>query len=369
MKFGISRWIAAAAIMLAATAQLPAQQVQLTNNYDETEQPVGPVDPQEYQGPQQCGPGGCYGEQCGNCGQCGDACGCERPWNPAIADHCPRFGIYTFSGVESWRGVADGAGPNNNGFFSGLNAGMPIRGLDALGIGLQAGFNSGVYDLMGRPTNGANEANQTQQQYFFTYGFFRRADCDRPLSFGVVQDWSVNNNFGTTSNEPTLNQYRAQIAWATSACNEFGIWATWRDRTYTQAPGTAPGRTFRAFNQTNFFWHRKWCYGGADSWVWLGFPSRSRLDPVNGGTLGEIIAGGMFNVPINDRIAMFMNVNYMKPSARGGVPGSREETFDAGVGLAFYPGCTARSRTVAGRSWMPLMPVANNGNFFVDSAP
>ncbi len=372
MKLGVIRSTAWFAAVLLAALPAFAQDIQLTSNYDEIQPPANLAD---VQGDQGYGPQpGC--EQCGgqcNCGQCdcNPYCsdGCERPWYPAIADHCPRFGVYTFAGASSWRGVSDGTGPNNNGFFSGLNVGLPFRNLDQYGIGVQGGLSSGFYDLMGRPTNGADEANRVQQQHFVTYGLFRRADCDRPISVGVVHDWMINDNFGANSNEPTLSQFRAQVAYATSACNEFGVWATWHDRGATQGAGTNIPRTFRSVNQTNFFWHRKWCYGGADSWVWLGFPNRTRLDRVLGGTLGEIIAGGMMNVPINDRVSLFTNINYMKPSARGGVPGSREDTFDFGVGLAFYPGCTARSRTVAGRSWMPLMPVANNGNFMVDRTP
>jgi len=196
-----------------------------------------------------------------------------------------------------------------------------------------------------------------------TYGLFRRADEGKPLSWSVVQDWSVNENFGTTSNEPTLSQWRAQIGLATSGRNEFGAWAAWRDRGATQN-----GVSFRAINQTNFYWHRKWLYGGSDSWVWLGFPSYGRLNQAAGagGSIGEIIAGGHFNVPVNDRMSVFANVQYMKPSARGGVFASTEDFYNLSIGMSFFPGMTARSRTVAGRSWMPVTRVANNGSFMID---
>lgn len=394
MKFGLKRWLALIAGVLMSGGQVSAQQPMLHGNYDDTMSPaassmVAPYGQDVGYGYQPVNyndtgyadgtyPDGTYpqegyadgGQACGNCGQC-DACNPRRrEWFPAVADHCPRYGIYTFSGFESWRGVSDGGGPNNNGIVGGLNVGLPVRPLSAFGLGMQMGISAGAFDLMGRPTNGANEANQAQSQYMITYGFFRRADCDRPFSFGVVQDWSVNNNFGTLSNEPTLNQWRAQLGYALNDSNEIGVWAAIRDRQYTQTiPGglAAPATvTFRPINQTNFFWHHKWCYGGADSWLWLGFPSRGRLNAAQGGTIGEIVFGGMFNVPIGDRMALYSNVQYMRPSSNGGVAGSTEDFFDFGVGLAFYPGATARSRTVAGRSWMPLMPVANNGSFLVD---
>ena len=37
------------------------------------------------------------------------------------------------------------------------------------------------------------------------------------------------------------------------------------------------------------------------------------------------------------------------------------------IGLAFYPQRNARSSTVAGQCWMPLLPVANNGYFLVNT--
>ena len=41
--------------------------------------------------------------------------------------------------------------------------------------------------------------------------------------------------------------------------------------------------------------------------------------------------------------------------------------FDIMSGISFYPSGNARTRTVAGQSWMPYLPVANNGSFMVDT--
>ena len=61
--------------------------------------------------------------------------------------------------------------------------------------------------------------------------------------------------------------------------------------------------------------------------------------------------------------ALFSNFEALRPT--GGI--SHHAIYDFMVGLNFYPARNARSTTVAGRAWMPYMPVANNGSFLVDS--
>jgi hypothetical protein len=58
----------------------------------------------------------------------------------------------------------------------------------------------------------------------------------------------------------------------------------------------------------------------------------------------------------------------MHPSAAPGAAASQQETWDIGFGIAFYPGCNARTHTVSGSCFMPLMNVANNGSFMVDAS-
>ena len=155
---------------------------------------------------------------CGN--SCSEGCECEsacnvRPLCRPYSESCPRVGLYTYAGFESWRGVSDGL-TNNNGAFTGANMGIPIPKLKDYGFGLQLGATYGVYDWMGRATNGSDEANRSQQQVFITAGVFRRADEDCGWSGGFVHDWMVNDNFGTLSMEPYLGQWRAQVGYAMS---------------------------------------------------------------------------------------------------------------------------------------------------------
>ncbi|MCC6125204.1 MAG: hypothetical protein IT426_09600 [Pirellulales bacterium] len=284
----------------------------------------------------------------------------------AFADPCPRVGFYAVAGIESWRGVSDGI-TNNNGAFAGLNLGAPLRWISEWGFGWQLGGTFGVYDWMGRATNGSFNASQAQDQEFITTGVFRRANENSPWSGGMVYDWMVNKNFGTLAQEPFLGQCRAQLGYALSGRNEIGVWGTWRDRSSTRDYFTPElPITYRPIGQINAFWHHKMSEYGADTWFWMGLPSQNRLNDAFGGVLHDITLGASAQVPMSDRLALSADFQYAKAAARQGVVGSLEDAFDVRIALVFYPGRCARSRTVAGRAWMPLMPMANNGNFLVD---
>ncbi len=296
----------------------------------------------------------------GDCGACGNDCSL-----PAVCDDCPNYGFMAFLSYDSFRGVADQSW-QNNGVVTGFNFGSRLGVLsDLTGIGFQIGGSIGVYDWSGTDYRLQNQ-NLAETQGFFTFGLFRRATDTSKWNIGVVQDYMYNNNFGVLGQNPMLSQMRGQLGYCTSASNEFGVWGAWRVLSSgTIVQGNAPVR-YAAVQQLNAYWHHKWTPGGGDTWFWVGRPEQSRL--TRDGSLGEFIAGASGNVPLNDRVALFALAEYMHPSARPGPQGSEEEQWNFTIGLAFYPKPNARSRTVAGRCWMPLMPVANNGLFLVDTS-
>ncbi len=284
-----------------------------------------------------------------------------NPWCPNC-DDCPLRAFTIFVGYDSFRGVTDD-GWQNNGIHTGLNYGTRLGWFSELtGIGLQMGGSAASYNWSGndyRPDSGA------QTQGFVTYGLFRRANATSHWSAAFVQDWMLNSNYGVFSQNPTLSQWRGQVAYAISARNEFGLWGTQRFlNDYRNVAGVGP-TTWRAVNQLNFFWHYKWTPGGADTWLWIGKPENDRLS--GGGSLGDYVVGALANVPLNDRIGLYTQVQYMHPSARPGPAGGEENEWNFSIGLSYYPSRNARSNTVAGQCWMPQMPVANNGYFLVDT--
>ncbi len=293
-------------------------------------------------------------------------CNCDESlegW-PVACDEAPTSSVALLVGYDAWRGVQDD-GWENNGVHAGANFGTRLGEFsDLTGIGMQAGGTVGVYNWSGTDyrLTGNNEA---QVQGFITYGLFRKATEQAPWSATLVQDWMLNDNFGVFAQNPALSQLRAQVGYATSACNEFGVWGAWRVTDDTHNIFGVGPTTWRPLNQINAYWHHKWSRGGGDTWLAIGLPEQTRL--ADGGSLGDYIANALANLPLNDRVALYASVTYMHPSASAGPQGSEENAWNFTVGLAFYPGANARSSTVAGQCWAPQLPVASNGSFLVDT--
>ena len=122
---------------------------------------------------------------------------------------------------------------------------------------------------------------------------------------------------------------------------------------------------YRSLNQANLFWHHNF-NSGANSWLYFGFPQQTTISQ-GGGSLGSFTMGAELTVPISEKIALYAEGTYMRPSASASFSAALESAYTIGFGLAFYPGGSAATRTVAGNCWMPYLPVANNGSFLIDS--
>jgi hypothetical protein len=278
-------------------------------------------------------------------------------------DACPAHALVGFVAYDSFRGVADDSW-QNNGISTGVNYGTRLGRLsDWTGIGFQIGGSVGVFDWSGADYRPRPDAATTQG--FVTYGFFRKPTEGCRLGGAVVQDWMITNNYGVFSQDPTMNQWRGQIGYATSETREFGVWGTWRGSTYTHNVPGVGSTSWRSVNQINPFWHQKWRRSAADTWLWVGLPERDRLS--GGGSLGQYIAGAAANVPLNNSVSLYTLVTYMRPSAATGPVGSTEDAWNFTIGVTITTGRAARSSTVAGNGWTPMLPVANNGYFYVDT--
>lgn len=295
--------------------------------------------------------------------QCADTAGGMDDFQRAICEECPKWGLQTFVGYDTWRGISDDSW-QNNGIHVGANLGSwlgPIS--EATGIGFQIGGSVGVYDWSGAEYRPRDSAVETQG--FITYGLFRKPNANSKWSSAVVQDWMLNNNFGEYSQNPTLSQIRAQLGYAWSASNEIGLWGAARVMSDSAFVSHVGATTWRSIDQLNLYWHHKWQLAGADTSIWIGIPEQDRLG--GSGSLGEYIAGASANVPLSSRLALYTLVTYMHPSAGPGGEGATEDEWSFVIGVAFYPGSNAVSKTVAGQCWMPQLPVAQNGYFMVDT--
>ena len=278
-----------------------------------------------------------------------------------------------FYDVDSWRGVGDRgsffARPSNNeGGSTGFNFATRLGPVSEMtSLSFQFGGSYGIYDWNGRPFNAAAlTTTQAQQQVFITTGFFKRADDDSSWSYGLVHDWMINQAWGAYAVNPTLGQWRGQIAYALDNSNEIGLWGTLHDKGDTNLDFFGNSVVTRPLDQGNLFWHHQWEYGG-DSWIWIGLPQSDRLNQFAGGSLGDYLIGGSYIAPLNDHLSLYANTQYMHASAAPGPSGYGDASWYIAVGVQYTVGGNARAKTVAGNSWLPLLPVANNGNFLVDS--
>ncbi|MBS0209588.1 MAG: hypothetical protein JSS27_11615 [Planctomycetes bacterium] len=414
------RLLSAAALLglMISGGSLKADNLNMTGNYDQS----GAVTPTSFAGDSGCGgcgdcdacKQGCCDNACGNgcCDKegCNGGCGNEgccdtgccggsgltnllrgrlaglRSCLPPTSDCCPTVGVYAISGYDSWRGPSQGTFAGNNGGNSGVNMAFPL--LRDRGIAFQVGGTFGLYNwngnaaatgaALGGPVPVGNTNQQMQSQLFLTYGFFRRADTDRRISWGVVQDWMVVNNFGVAGDSFSLSQFRGQVAYAMSDRNEVGLWGS---LAVMGGGSTLNGDQYRSVQQINAFYHRKFARGGADGWFYIGLPETYRLagpssvigiagvptSNFGGGSLGCLTLGTNVIAPINDRVSLYANWAYLAPSSAYSASAAADQIWNLQFGFMFYPGNAARSSTVAGRKFMPYMPVANNGTFMVDT--
>jgi hypothetical protein len=283
---------------------------------------------------------------------------------PAVCDDAPRAGLITFVAYDAFRGVSDGTW-ENNGITTGINYGTRLGAFsDLTGIGFQGGGSVGVFDWSGTDYRAFNQ-NEAETQGFVTYGFFRKPTAASKLNLAVVNDWMIVNNFGVYGQTISLSQWRVHAGYAVNAKNEIGLWGAWRMVGDSKNIAGVGPTTWRPIDQLNAFWHYKWTPGGADTWIWVGVPERHRLGAA--GSLGDYLASAQANVPLNDRFSLYALVNYMHPSAHPGPAAAGEDAWNFTIGFWFYPGRNARSSGVAGRCWLPSLPVANNGLFLVDT--
>ena len=283
--------------------------------------------------------------------------------NHGCEDRLP-IGMTFFSGVESWRNASDYFFAGNSGIVVGGNLGVPLPRLADYGIGAQLGTSFGAFDLNG-PTTLEGSPSEVQQQMFVTVGLFRRATDDAPINLGFVYDWMINDGYGVFSTSPSMGQCRGQIGYNLNAHNEVGVWGALngqRSEKFIAYNGATA--TYRAINQFNLFWHHNF-ESGADGWLWLGVPEKEFIG--GEGRLGEFTIGATMNVPVTQRVALYASGEYMKPAVSASLAGAAENAYTIGFGLAFFPRGSSRNRNVAGDRWMPYLPLANNGNFLIDT--
>ncbi len=322
--------------------------------------------------------------ECSICGSCDASDNVARTTSARPAKAAPAKVWSCSAGIDSWarhrrsrRRRANNL-TNNNGGSSGFNYATRLGTFsDVTGIGLQVRRQlSGIYDWSW--TSGqhrhldAPRPRRQQQGLFHPRSVQERRTRTRT---GAMASYTT----GCSTRHGALLASRSDagpMARADRLCHQ--RWNRVRLLGHAALKGDTnldsnrqPVST-RSINQANLFWHHKWELG-ADSWLWVGVPQDSRLNPVLRGNLGDFLVGGSVIAPLDDYVSLYGNFQYMHPSAQ---PGSVADGKRIGLISPRLLACSTRSAgttphasTVAGNCWLPLMPVANNGNALVDHLP
>jgi hypothetical protein len=266
--------------------------------------------------------------------------------------------MYLFAAADGWRGPIDGDLSNNFGTRIGFNAGMPL--CKEKRIGGQFGMSYGAYDWHGRDEFAPEtEASSIEGQLFITTGIFKRCDlsgnCPDRISWGLVYDRMITDNTSPCTAELDVGQFRGQVGYACDANDEVGLWGSFTDGSDDSFSCLGAKHTTRSIDQVSLYWDHVWTTS-AETRAYIGIAENP----------GEFVVGTNAQFPLNNCFALFGGVHYILPSTSGGDPGFRDEIWNVSAGIAYYPGGNAIAKSVCGNNWLPLMPVADNGNFALD---
>jgi hypothetical protein len=258
-----------------------------------------------------------------------------------------------FFGGDVFKSLGDspiGGFNNSFGAVSGFNTGFALGDSRIRG---QFGASYGAYDFKGRSAFGG-EQSSLEEQVFLTAGVYKRSDVldgDR-ISWGVVYDALITDNYGVAADELELGQLRGIMGYAINECHELGVWGTVN---MMEDTGSVFG-TVRPMKQVNTYWKQNWQYGATTS-VYVG--------AMDNADIGDWVLGFTGRAPMSERVALYGGATYVAPSSATGAVGSVEEQWNVYAGLVFFPGGKSVSRTVSGQAGLPLLPVANNSSMLI----
>jgi hypothetical protein len=294
-----------------------------------------------------CDANGGYGPACDSCYDSN----CDSNCMGGICDNTELF-----VGGDSYASLGDfplGGFGNSFGMVGGFNS---AAGLGDSQIRGQFGATYGGYDFSGRGFGA--EAQSLEEQIYVTGGVSKRSDvaCGDYVSWGIVYDALFTDNWGANALELTLGQYRGIVGYALNDCNEVGVWAALNAQTDGEVITGRGAVNLKAMNQGNIYWRRSY-ETGATTMLYFG--------AMDDAAVGDWVVGLNGRAPLNDRVALYGNFNYVTPGVGAGILGDQLDQWNVSFGLVFNWGCKAKSPNISGAQGLPLLPVANNGSFLI----
>lgn len=271
-----------------------------------------------------------------------------------------------FAGFEAFRGLPDADWGDNFGTRAGFQLGGSLPYLEEEGLGFQFGTSVGAYDFAGHSLN-HRHLRSIQTQEFITVGAFFKPRPRFPFRLAIAYDWMLNQNYSFYADSPIIEQVRGLVSYFVSPWDECGFWASY-DSGKTEKKHRIHDCqyriAYRAIPQVNFFWRHSFGQG-VESTVWVGTPIRNRLYREDSNRAGKYILGIECIVPFFESWAFTGKACYMQPGTSRGAIGAREYAADIVFSLVYF----LDKKPISERTlWKPYLPLADNSNFFVDTA-
>ena len=255
--------------------------------------------------------------------------------------------VELFGGLDGSKQTQDfGVNANFGGRVS-VNVGTPL-GDSGFGLQLGTSWNSSdnavqVFERVGGPT--------TRQQMFSTVGLFRRTEN---WTAALAYDFLYQDSY----DEFSLSQWRGSFGVPVTSADEVGVWLAIGGKADRGTFAATPVR-LSPISQGSLYWRHIW-QSGVRTTFWGGMSeghgevnlALGDLPPVN----ERIIFGADLHVPLNDRMALYGEANFLTPADTG--------TVDAYLGLVIYLDPIARHRDR--KTFAPVLPVSNSTRFAVD---
>lgn len=264
---------------------------------------------------------------------------CESPWLENMS---------LFAGLDGSKQPQDLGVNAHMGGRVHVGFGVPLH-RDS-GVGFQIGAGATYHDFAVGVIESI-EGTAERFQGFTTVGVFQRHEG---WKWAIAYDFVFENYYEGIN----LGQWRGALATQLTDIDEIGVWFTVSDHG-DRATFLATSLELEPISQVNAYWRRTWP-SGVETTAWLGgaepHGEEVFLFPIADPTGNQLVYGADVHVPLDDRLAIFGEANFITPSDSG--------TVDAVLGIVFYPwGDAPCGRR---RQFAPVLPVANNTNFAVD---
>ncbi|MEZ5944510.1 MAG: DUF6666 family protein [Planctomycetaceae bacterium] len=256
--------------------------------------------------------------------------------------------LSVFVGLEGSKQPQDVGINANFGGRAAFNLAMPVW--DDAGLGVQLGTALVGTDNAVQVLE-AIDGTGSRFQSFTTLGVFQQS----PAGWEWALAWDF--LYESYYDDFALNQLRGRVGLDVSQRDQIGVWGTWSPDETNANVGGVPVR-LSPINQVNMFWKHDW-QTGVETEGWIGVAEGHgkvvHVFPGDSGLGAVPMFGAALQIPLNQRLAIYGQGNFILPSDSG--------TVDAYLGIVYH---FDDARVTRRKQYSPPLDVAGSTSFSVD---